>query len=278
MKTMNPVEIVRCKVDAVGTKFLARDWQMMAIYGKANEVTDENGLVWKGRRILDENIQTLLNAIGSDPGMMLVRIADRWDVLSLGAPGQVLTVDGTLGLPDWQDPQDPSAGLMSHVLCPIVTANFTQNVVTIGNILRPKIDMAVTGIGCSMTTVTGAVYKPGIALYDTSAQKLLAPLTYCNPYTEASGAAHKPFYTSMPTSFIMTAGNAYIATISRTDALDTTSTTYDGGTGNFSGPGLYLDGTSGTTARQIAKKTPGTSDVWASGGSGQWSINVGIKF
>jgi hypothetical protein len=134
--------------------------------------------------------------------------------------------------------------------------------------LVPVNTLSVAGVGATLTTVTGGVYKIGIAPYNTSTNQITSTPTYTSTYTESAGAAAKFFYRTI--SFSMTANSAYILFIVRTDSTTTVSQTINFGAGGWAFPGIAT--ASSGTAKILASTGPTTSDTWSSSGGGAWSL------
>lgn len=54
---------------------------------------------------LEDELREALDAIGSEPGSILVRGTDAWIALPPGDPGDVLII-GEGGLPKWEKPEN----------------------------------------------------------------------------------------------------------------------------------------------------------------------------
>lgn len=110
IKQATPDEVDAAYKNAVGTPFLPRDLLMAAAYGKMVRVVTTDGQVWRGIRLMQTEIQTMLDSISATPGVILVRTDDGWAALLPGSNNQVLTLDGATGLPDWKDSQGGGGG------------------------------------------------------------------------------------------------------------------------------------------------------------------------
>lgn len=262
---------------AVNTPFLKRDLLMKAQTGNLYTISADDGLTWIGRSVLEPNAQQLLDSIASDVGSILVRSPLGWLGLKIGDAHQVLTVDGTGDLPEWQDPSSGGGSTPEFQLITPAESSFGENYACAGSIIVPAFGITMQKLGMVMTTVTGGTYRMGIAPYDKSTNEMTGVATYSGIYTEAAGAANKPliFDLSMP----LTAGQAYIVFINRNDGAGTISQTFNApsGTVPLVGAGLYLPATSGVTCRLCNQVNPGVGDAWASGGSGQWSLQFFYK-
>lgn len=78
-----------------------KDMLISGFFGNAIEFTDVNGVKWEGRRILANNIQSLLDSISAVPGSMLVRTTTAWAALYPGPNNYVCTIDPATGIPNW---------------------------------------------------------------------------------------------------------------------------------------------------------------------------------
>lgn len=85
----------------VGTQWLARDVHTVVMYGTLFCLTQPDGsTIWP--MAATQNVSEALDAIGSLPGGIMVRTAERWLWLPPGPVGYVLAMQAD-GLPAWQD-------------------------------------------------------------------------------------------------------------------------------------------------------------------------------
>lgn len=157
----------------------------------------------------------------------------------------------------------------------IITSQLTASAACHGNIMKPAVNITVTGAGFSMTTVTGGVYAVGIAPYDTGTNKITAAPTYTTTYTETAGAAHTPVFLNFPTPVTLTGGTSYIVFMIRTDSTSSVGQTMDYSTGLQTAPAFYVPAT-GTLAI-LASLAPTTSDTWTVTGTGVRNLNFAYQ-
>lgn len=91
--------------NAKGTPMLPRDSLMAALYGNGPAIHFYNGKVIKpmANKYL---ASTVLDAIGWQPGMLLYRGPDTWEVVPPGSDGQVLAYSEALKRPQWEERSD----------------------------------------------------------------------------------------------------------------------------------------------------------------------------
>ena len=94
--------------NAKGTPMLPRDSLMAALYGNGPAIHFYNGKVIKpmANKYL---ASTVLDAIGWQPGMLLYRGPDTWEVVPPGGDGQVLAYSAELKRPQWEARSDGGA-------------------------------------------------------------------------------------------------------------------------------------------------------------------------
>lgn len=100
-----------CLTWSKGTTLLPRDIYEKQCYGLLIRAYVQGGGVIYGAREVNEQIQTLLDAISSTPGSILVRNAAQWVALDAGPQNDVLTSNGPNLQPTWapvpSGPQQP---------------------------------------------------------------------------------------------------------------------------------------------------------------------------
>ena len=116
MKLTAPAIQTFHRIAARGTPMLPRDSLMAALYGNGPEIPLYSGKVIKpmANRILSS---TVLDALGSDPGTILYRGPDLWEILPPGLDGQVLAYSEPEKRPVWIVPPEGGGG-PPVVLCP----------------------------------------------------------------------------------------------------------------------------------------------------------------
>jgi len=83
-----------------GTQQVPRDFLMMCAYGRAFEIEDIRGNVWRSYRNVNPNPQQILDQITEEPGSLLFRDTDFWRGLAKANNGNVMMLSG--GKPSWQ--------------------------------------------------------------------------------------------------------------------------------------------------------------------------------
>lgn len=96
LKTIDPIEIAAAKVLAERSGYIWRDVLSRSSTGRM--LIPE----WYGEDSLpDFNVQGLLDQLGTDPGLIIVRTDTEWVALPPGDPNQILAMDSSVPLPFW---------------------------------------------------------------------------------------------------------------------------------------------------------------------------------
>lgn len=116
MKLTAPAIQLFHRIAAKGTPMLPRDSLMAALYGNGPPIHTYSGKVIKpmANRILSS---TVLDALGSDPGTIMYRGPELWEVLPPGLDGQVLAYAEAEKRPVWIVPPEGGGG-PKVVFCP----------------------------------------------------------------------------------------------------------------------------------------------------------------
>ena len=101
-KLATPWELQSAKDVAKGSGFTWKDQLLAQFCGTDAECMTKDGILWKGRRVLAKEVQPLLDSISSTPGSILVRTDAGWAALYPGIAGEVLTMNGTSFIPNWE--------------------------------------------------------------------------------------------------------------------------------------------------------------------------------
>ena len=144
-----------------------KDFIISMMYGRALEVHTADGQVWKGIRIVSEEIQAALDTITTTPGAMLIRTATGWGALVPGPAREVITSNGPSALPDYA-PQASGGGGASAPPYP-----------------------TTVGWGASFTASPG--YYQGMPFYIPKGTKIAAIVVYVvtdNPSTKFTAALY----------------------------------------------------------------------------------------
>jgi len=211
-------------------------------------------------------IQLLLDDIGATQGSVLYRGASAWHVLAPGTDTSVLTTHGAGANPTWAAAYHPNAGSGAQLIFPTGASGANAGFAALGNVFQTG-SRVVNIFHASMllTTVTGGVYKMGIAPWNASTKKITSAPTYADAsYTEAAGAAKLIGFT-WAAGMALAASSDYLIFIVRTD-----STSSVGITANFISNSLNAapvgDGigvtVTGNNIAKLASLAPLTTDVW----------------
>lgn len=131
-----------------------------------------------------------------------------------------------------------------------------------GIVLTPDHDVVIYGGSFQITTITGATYKVGVALWDNVNFKMTTAPVYSNPWTCTTGHARQDVAGSFATPLAVSQGQSFLLFFVRTDATGSTSATTWNTTGNpITQPGFYVQSTA-NCATDLASVNPLTSDVW----------------
>lgn len=95
---------------AAGKPFLPQDFLMASAYGTMVRQWNIGGKVIRSYRIMNSEIQAMLDSISSIEGCMLVRGPDGWAALLPGDDRDVVTFNASTGLPEWQPAQGGGGG------------------------------------------------------------------------------------------------------------------------------------------------------------------------
>lgn len=139
MKLATPEDVASAYAFTAGTPLLPRDALMKAIYGQLIVARTTDGKLWMGLKMANTDIQTYLDSISSDIGVMLVRTADGWVALAPGADTDVLQIDSITHAPAWAPIATPSAnGAPVGSIDPIGSASNGANFVNGRAVFLPK--------------------------------------------------------------------------------------------------------------------------------------------
>lgn len=183
--------------------------------------------------------------------------------------GQVLTYNATNNDIEWISGSGGGGGGIT--LMPQGASTFAYSFAAIGNILTPDANILVKSIAAYFNTVTGGIYKLGIAQC-TTAGVLTSNPNYTASYTETNGQARNIAF-NMPAPYAMTAGNTYVIFWVRTDSTTTVSQTTRFVNG-ASVIGLGATYNSTGTACHVASLSPTIGDTFSSAGGGVFDIGI----
>lgn len=149
------------------------------------------------------------------------------------------------------------------------TSTFTHSFACSGNLIKPQRNVTLYSTAVGLTTVTGGVYKIGVAPFDTVANKITSAPVYTAAFTESSGSANAWVVGNFGTGVALTGGSTYLIFVVRTDSTTTVSTTLQTVTtlAALTFPAFITSGLSATNqSMHLASLAPGTSDTWTSEG------------
>lgn len=94
-----PEEFITAQFYAEGTEFVPRDYIIMASYGYLYEITLSDGTTLIPEKLVDPNVQLILDQLSNTPGSVIYRDAVGWHGLGPSVNGYVLALQN--GLPAW---------------------------------------------------------------------------------------------------------------------------------------------------------------------------------
>lgn len=106
LKQLTPEQLAALYGYSYGSAWTWKDLAMSYSYGRSYEIHLSEGGVIYGARDLADQIQALLDSLGSEVGSLLVRSYDLWSCQRAGVAGYVYTSNGPGQVPTWQ----PSTG------------------------------------------------------------------------------------------------------------------------------------------------------------------------
>lgn len=274
LKDCTAFEYEQCKQLAGASGYTWKDQFYAMIYGVGVEFTDVNGVVWKGRRVLAENIQQLLDSISSAPGSLLVRTPAGWATLLPGTGGKVLTMSAVTSLPDWEDPAGGNATGPAMIYAPTPASTWSQAFASIGELFHAQADLMITGLTLGLNPpAAGCVYQFAVCKFDATAQKLLEAPAYTAAVTLGTGSHAQYPYVALPAPKAINSGDDFLVMVTRTDAGNTGPTSGYLTTVITAAP--YMDHPVRTSiCRTLAKTAPTTGDTWGTvGGFLCWGIS-----
>lgn len=269
-KSPEPMAYATAVEMAKNTEFIPRDILMMASMGTYYTVRMPNGQVLEQGRMATSNVQYILDLLDPDPGAIIVRRADSWWAIPPGSAGQVLTVIGNE--PGWADGGGGGGGggKGADLLDVFSGANpYGLAVACVANLVTPWADLTAYAMQAKMTVAAGADYRLGIAPYDPATGKLTAAPTYTVAVAASGTGANQYLNGTFASPLTLTAAQAYMFLIVRTDGGPTPSETYDYIGVEKTGWGYRFGATN--TAYQASDPAPSPSTVWTSSGGGAWS-------
>jgi hypothetical protein len=230
-------EIEQAKEIARGSALTWKDVLISQFFGTAIEFTDENGVLWQGRRILAAEIQPLLDSIAFTPGSILVRTANGWAALLAGAPGYNMTIDPATQMPNWLPAPNVQSGSDILAMCPSGTfAADTNGAATVGMPYNGLKNIRLKSLWWNISTVTaGWTYRAFIANINVAGTLLSVAALSPDSYTSTNvGLQEKEF--TFPSEPTLVAGSLYALCLVRTDGSGTAPTNC----GKFSPSGTGL--------------------------------------
>lgn len=164
-----------------------------------------------------------------------------------------------------------ATGLTGSLTIPPNTSGAANNA-SFGNLITPAANISLNFASFYLTTVTGGVYKIGVAPYNTATNKITAPPTYGDTTTTvAAGAANSVIATKWSNPFAIAALQTHMVFIVRTDSTAGVSQTSNFTNTAAVGTALFVLTTGAIFS--LASLAPTTADVW-SGGTGLFGMNL----
>lgn len=237
-----------------------KDSLIAMFYGTNVEYTDINGVFWQGRRIVAQEIQTLLDSISAVPGSILVRTTTAWAVLYPGSAGKVLTMREDTNLPDWLAQASGGGG-------GFIEADFTASgpagdaFASLGYFVTFPVPCKIVALQALINPgAVGRTYDLYCAPFDKTTHKITAAPSKAGTFTAtATGGNQKAAY-ALGTPPTIAAGDTWAFWLSQTFGSTTTSPdTYY----NISNPikSFYFD-VPVANGLKLASNAPTTADTW----------------
>lgn len=143
LKRINGPTLYYARTNAWSTPMLPRDALMAMLYGKGPILQPPIG-PWIRPMAARVDISMLLDNIAWKPGSVMFRDASLWKGLDIGLEGQVLTVNGETGAPEWRDAQGGGQG--GWVMPAAGGINSSQQGACIGSVILPFVDMEMARV------------------------------------------------------------------------------------------------------------------------------------
>lgn len=264
-----------------------KDWLMSIQYGRGLEVHFEDGTVWKGARVLADEIQQLLDTISTTPGAILMRGPTEWGVLIPSDAQDVITSNGPSALPDYLPPTGGGGGggelLYNWPNCGFSSVDAGAHA-TLTNIITPWQGFNVNGIVAAYQP-NGAGDTHSAFICTVNSSYTITGLVASSTHTETSSStARKTVSFPFAASVALSAGTNYALALVRTDGTGTSNCRAVGATtdANLMYDSLPIDiggmmQTFGGTARRAwydqATNNP-TSGAAAGNGAGYYAIGL----
>lgn len=208
--------------------YLARDILMACAMGTFVQGTMADGRTKVSLTQTNANIQQLLDSLGLQPGSLIARLPEAWTTLLPGNAGDVLTINGASGLPDWAPPSGGGSGGGNSFAWPQAIVGFTaSSFATAATMFTPLYDIKLASCAVGMTTVAGATYKFAVYALDAT-YKITAPIGATAPIASPGAIANACVYQAFAAPLTLAAGVLHAVAIVRTDATATTSMTVAG--------------------------------------------------
>lgn len=160
MKLTAPAIQLFHRIAAKGTPMLPRDSLMAALYGNGPTIHTYSGKVIKpmANRILSS---TVLDALGSDPGTILYRGPEIWEVLPPGLNGQVISYSEAEKRPVWIEP--PGGGVADPKIWTAWGSFTASNYNITGNVYQFELDVSLAAVEWVSQITSGYVQRIGVA-------------------------------------------------------------------------------------------------------------------
>jgi hypothetical protein len=218
-------------------------------------------------------LSAILDGISSTRGSVLYRGASGWAALAPGTAGQVLQTGGPGADPSWVA-QSGGGGAGGFTLSQPLASNFnTPSAATVGTIIRPISSGTIIGIGLTFGIVVGGVYKFGFAPFNSSTNVLTAAPVYTPTFTGVT-AQNRPLYIPFASPAPFTPGEWMVFMV-RSDSTATVSQSISVASGACTSPGIWVDGNTSDTARNLASVSPTTSQTWSVPTQLAWGFTLG---
>lgn len=269
----NPMasEVTEAQRGTFQTGYLIRDAIESQCYGLVSFGYDKAGNLIISQRLGNMQIQTLLDAISTTPGALIVRTAVEWVALDPGDTGDVLTSAGPLQPPAWL-PASGGGGSGGLQFCGLNTATSARNQATHGQVFQPLQKLQSIWLSFQLNSVSGASYRLGIAPFDLATSKITAAPVYSSTVTITSGAIGDTVGGDIATAIDPTVSASWAAFVTRLDGAPTTTMSLQFSTTTQQAPMLRTFIGGAVKTLDLANQDPDITTTWTVNALGVYAL------
>lgn len=273
-KTAPNEEQLYYRENAANTPYLPRDMYEMACFGKVVQFIESSGLEYIGARVLNANLQQLLNQLSQVDGTMIVRSAGLWQSLIPGDAGTVLTSNGPLVAPEYL-PAKAGGAAGGITYSNNASGGYTTGGNTVGLKLLATMDLEVIGLGSVSDSAIGGSYVFRAAKWDNVNSLLVGEIVSSEPVN--TPLVSSPGFGAQLTSPLpVAAGDYFMLMCSRVDSGQDGTFPMPYAEEYYRGLGIYVD--NGVAYHHCVDDTPTITSVWGGDGGGTPGISFTYDF